>query len=93
VGRALVFITFPHRLGKHPAQIIELHKRLKAEAGAHNALTLRTVVLVGAGRGRQPRTRFFTLVDADNELAARAEVFAAAVQHPDLRHAFAQLFK
>jgi hypothetical protein len=31
-GRALAFITFPNRLGKHPAQIIELHKRLKAEA-------------------------------------------------------------
>lgn len=80
-GRSIVFITFPGRV-KHDVQLSQLHERLARETGAGNIVTLRTNVSVP--RKGSPyvvqRQRWFTVVDADAELIARSQAFAAALE-------------
>ena len=81
-GRAIVFITFPGRNMKHDALLLQLHKRLAKEADAKNVITLRTNIMVPLAEGSRfcvPRLRWFTIVDADDELTARARAFATAL--------------
>lgn len=81
-GRAIVFITFPGRNLKHDALLKQLHKRLVAELGAEIVITLCTSVSVPRATGSRsyvPRQRWFTVVDPDAELMARANAFALAL--------------
>jgi len=79
-GRAIVFITFPGRSMKHDALLQQLHERLAVEADAENIVTLRTNVSVPAAkrpRSYVQRQRWFTVIDPDAELIARAHAFAS----------------
>ena len=77
-GRAIVFITFPGRSKPHEVLVQQLHNQLLGEAGAGSVITLRTNVSVPyirrAGLYVQ-RQRWFTVVDPDAELTARAREF------------------
>jgi hypothetical protein len=82
--RAIVFITFPGRSMTHDALLQQLHKRLEveAEADASKLITLRTNISVPSAAGSRfyvQRQRWFTVVDPDAELTARAHAFAAAL--------------
>jgi hypothetical protein len=80
-GRAVVFITFPGRK-PHDQLVRELHGRLRAEAGAESAFTLRTSVSVPRADGSPfvvQRQRWFTVVDPDPALVARAGAFTEAL--------------
>lgn len=77
--RAIVFITFPGRSVTHDVLLGQLHERLLIEADAGNVITLRTNVSVPRATGARSyvqRQRWFTVVDPDAELAARARAFA-----------------
>ncbi|GAA5264899.1 hypothetical protein ACOSOMT5_P1324 [Acidiphilium sp. MT5] len=79
-GRAIVFITFPGRSMKHDALLRRLHERLAVETDAENIITLRTNVSVPAAerpRSYVQRQRWFTVIDPDAELIARARAFAS----------------
>jgi hypothetical protein len=79
LGRAIVFITFPGRSMKHDALLQQLHEHLSVETGAENIVTLRTNVSLPLAIGSSSyvqRQRWFTVVDPDAELAARAQAFA-----------------
>jgi hypothetical protein len=81
-GRAVVFITFPGRSLTHDALLRQLHERLGVEAGVENVITLRTNVSVPRAPGSRSyvqRQRWFTIVDPDAELTARAQAFAKAL--------------
>lgn len=81
-GRAIVFITFPGRNLKHDALLRQLHERLAVEVGAEAVITLRTNVSVPRSAGSRSyvqRQRWFTVVEADDELTARAQAFAIAL--------------
>jgi hypothetical protein len=81
-GRAIVFITFPGRNLKHDALLRQLHERLAVEVGAENVITLRTNVSVPRAAGSRSyvqRQRWFTVVEPDAELTARAQAFAIAL--------------
>jgi hypothetical protein len=81
-GRAIVFITFPGRSMKHDLLLRQLHERLAVEADAGNVVTLRTNVSVPRAIGSSSyvqRQRWFTVVDPDAELTAKAQAFAAAL--------------
>jgi hypothetical protein len=69
-GRALVLIKFPHRQ-KHAQQVEEYHKLLRDDAAAVSVVTVCTCVWL-----KQPRSRWFTIVDGDNALIERAKHFA-----------------
>ena len=75
---AVAIITFPKRV-KHDIQLQQLHQRLADETDAKNIMTLRTSVSVRVGGSYVPRARWFTIVDPDAELTARAQAFAAAL--------------
>lgn len=78
-GRAIVFITFPGRSMKHDALLLHLHDRLEVETGARAIVTLRTNVSVpGTARPSSyvQRQRWFTILDFDDELIARARAFS-----------------
>jgi hypothetical protein len=78
-GRAIVFITFPGRSRPHEALVQLLHERLNREAGAQNAITLRTNISVPRAqdaRSYVQRQRWFTVVDPDEILATRVRSFA-----------------
>jgi hypothetical protein len=80
-GRAVVFITFPPH-APHEALLRKLHERLRAEAGAGSAVTLKTSVSLPRAPGSHfvvPRQRWFTVVDPDAALVARARAFALAL--------------
>jgi len=80
-GRAVVVITFPGRV-RHDQLVQRLHERLRTGAGATNAFTVRTCVSVPRGDGTNhvmPRFRWFTVVDADDHLKARALDFVRAL--------------
>jgi hypothetical protein len=80
--RAIVFITFPGRNLKHEALLRQLHERLTVEVGAETVTTLRTNVSVPRSAGSRSyvqRQRWFTIVDPDAELTARAQAFAVAL--------------
>ena len=68
-GRAIVFITFPGRV-KHNLLPQRLHEQIGGEV-----FTLK----VTAFPTRAPSIRWFTMVDPDAELAARAQAYAAAL--------------
>jgi hypothetical protein len=70
-GRAVVLIKFPGRQQKHSQQIEDYHNLLHDQAGTLSVVTACTCVWL-----KQPRTRWFTIVDADSALIARAEDFA-----------------
>jgi hypothetical protein len=81
-GRAIVFITFPGRSMTHNALLRQLHERLVVEMDVENVVTLRTNVSVpraGGSRSYVQRQRWFTVVDPDAELTARAQAFATAL--------------
>ena len=81
-GRAIVFITFPGRNLKHDSLLRQLHERLAAEVGAETVITLRTNVSVPRSTGSNSyvqRQRWFTVVEPDDELTARAQAFAIAL--------------
>jgi hypothetical protein len=63
-GRSVAFITFPARV-KHDLQVAALHDRLHAEAGASTAITVRTSISIAGPNGKQPRARWFTVLDGD----------------------------
>lgn len=77
-GRAAVFITFPGRR-PHAEILADLHANVRHHTGADRVLTLRTNVSVPASKPGYfvQRQRWFTLVDADDELTFRAQAFAA----------------
>jgi hypothetical protein len=57
----------------------QLHERLKSEADAENVVTLRTNVSVPRAEGSRSyvqRQHWFTIVNPDAELTARARAFA-----------------
>ena len=70
-GRAVVLIKFPGRQQKHSEQVEDYHKLLHEGAGTRSVVTVRTSVWLN-----QPRVRWFTIIDADGALIARAEEFA-----------------
>lgn len=81
-ARAIVFITFPGRSLTHDALLRQLHERLAVEADVENVITLRTNVSVPRATGSRSyvqRQRWFTIVDPDAELTARAQAFAKAL--------------
>jgi hypothetical protein len=81
-GRAIVVITIPGRNLKHDALLRQLHERLSAEVGAETVITLRTNVSVPRSAGSSSyvqRQRWFTVVEPDDELTARARAFAIAL--------------
>ena len=80
--RAIVFITFPGRSAPHGTLVKRLHERLTVEGEAKTALTLRTNISVPLSAGSESyvqRQRWFTVVDADAELAVRLRSFAATL--------------
>jgi hypothetical protein len=80
--RAIVFITFPGRSMTHDALLRHLHERLMVEVDARKIITLRTNISVPRAAGSRSyvqRQRWFTVVDPDAELTARAHAFAAAL--------------
>ena len=68
--RAVVLISFPGRV-QHDEQAELLHHRLTSDAGARVLMTIATAVMVGG----KPRVRWFTIIDPDEALAARAKSF------------------
>jgi hypothetical protein len=84
-GRAIVFITFPGRHMTHEAQLRQLHERLGVKTRAERAFTLRTNVSVPRAEGSRflvPRQRWFTVVDPDADLIARAHTFTRIFSIP-----------
>ena len=82
-GRSIVFITFPGRQMPHEQLLASLHEQLARKANV-KALTLRTSVAVPSVRrpgAVVPRQRWFTIVDPDLELTARASRFAQTLAH------------
>jgi len=78
-GRALVFIAFPGRSKPHAVLLQELHDRLIGEIGTNDVATLCTNVSVPRAEGSKSlvqRQRWFTLVDPDDILLARAQAFS-----------------
>ncbi|MFZ0494691.1 MAG: hypothetical protein WBE80_17605, partial [Methylocella sp.] len=79
--RAIVFIKFPGR-SPHDALIERLHEQVRTEVGAKAVITLRTSVSVPRRDGSPyfvPRVRWFTVVNPDATLIARARVFTHAL--------------
>ncbi len=79
-GRAIVFITFPGRSMRHDALAQRLHEQLRVETGAKEVVTLRTNVSVPCAERPAflvQRQRWFTVVDPDDKLIARARGFAS----------------
>lgn len=71
-GRAVILIRFPSRRGSHVEQL-ELHHRVLAPYGPK---TIRTCVQVRGKNGNPfPRIRWFTLLNAQEEMVAAAEAF------------------
>jgi hypothetical protein len=66
----------------HDALLRQLHERLIIETDAESVVTLRTNVSVARTEGSRSyvqRQRWFTVVDPDADLTARARAFAAAL--------------
>lgn len=78
-NRSVVFISFP---GRRPHELLvqELHEKLKKNAGASNVMTLRTNISLLHGAGSYvPRSRWFTVVNPDEELKNSACEFVASL--------------
>jgi hypothetical protein len=69
-GRAVVLIKFPGRQ-EHARQIQQYHNLLRGSAGASSIATVCTCVWI-----KQPRCRWFTIIDGDQTLIGRAKHFA-----------------
>jgi hypothetical protein len=81
-GRAIVVITFPHKGKKHEVQLGELHERLAEQSKARKIVTLTTNVSVPRAVDSPyfvQRQRWFTVVDPDAKLIARARAFEKAL--------------
>lgn len=81
-GRSMVFISFPSMNKPHDDQVAFLHERLIREANAREVLTLRTSVSVPRSRESPyfvPRSRWFTIVDPDQNLIQRITAFSQAL--------------
>jgi hypothetical protein len=81
-GRVVVFITFAGRSTPHDALVRQLHEKLRTEAGADSALTLRTSTSVPRATGSPfvvQRHRWFTVIDPDVQVDARVRAFANAL--------------
>jgi hypothetical protein len=81
--RSVSFITFPGRSGSHPELLQKLHDDVRRYTGSNNLLTLRTCVSVPQSPGSNrvvPRFRWITVIDFDDTLVARAQLFAEALQ-------------
>ncbi len=66
----------------HDALLRHLHERLMVEVDARKIITLRTNISVPRAAGSRSYVqcqRWFTVVDPDAELTARAHAFAAAL--------------
>jgi len=70
-GRAVAMIKFPAR-ENYCTQLEAFHNLLGAQTGAVSIVTVRTCVWLG-----QPRSRWFTIVDADHASVERVKQFAA----------------
>ncbi len=70
-GRAVVLIKFPDRQQRHAQQVDQYHNLLRHQAGAVSVVTVCTRVWL-----KQPRSRWFTIIDGDNALIERARHFA-----------------
>lgn len=78
-NRSIVFITFPGRK-PHKLLVQELHQKFSQNADASNVMTLRTNVSLRHGSGSYvPRSRWFTVVNPDEELKRRAQEFVASL--------------
>lgn len=81
-GRAIVFITFPGRNMPHDTLLRQLHERLTVETDTESVVALRTNVSVARAQGERSyvqRQRWFTVVDLDADLTARARAFTTAL--------------
>jgi hypothetical protein len=76
-GRAVVVIKFPGRTN-HDTQLSEFHEMLREQTGSASIVTLRTHVSL-----RYPSIRWFTIIDADDVLVARARQFAQKLSGTD----------
>jgi hypothetical protein len=76
-GRALLLIKFPAHI-EYKRQLKEYHAALHELAGAERSLTLltRAILHVENGNGVVSRSRWFTLIDYDQDLEARFRSFA-----------------
>lgn len=82
-GRALVFITFPGRSQPHDVLVNSLHLRLHQETNTKSVVTVRTNISVPSARrsgSYVQRQRWFTIIDPDASLAARADTFARSLR-------------
>jgi hypothetical protein len=84
-GRTIVLIKFPGRDKTHAEQVEKYHSAIRSGAGALSTVTVRTNVFVRASELAHwvPRARWFTLVDADDQLIERAAQFAARLNRID----------
>lgn len=73
-GRSVAFITFPARIA-HQEQVERLHDRLHAETGASNVITVRTSISIAGPNGKQPRARWFTILDGDTQTLQACRLF------------------
>ena len=73
-GRTVVLIKFPGHHQKHDRQIEEYQGLLRDQAIPVSIVTVRTCVWL-----QQPRSRWFTSIDADDALVERAKQFAHKV--------------
>jgi hypothetical protein len=69
IGRAVVLIKFPGRTN-HDRQLEAFHASLRSQTRCSSLATVRTTVWI-----KQPTLRWFTIIDADDSLMARAERF------------------
>ena len=77
-GRAIVLISFSGRQAKHVEQLSTWHRMLRHKTDGASIVTLRTSVQVRTALGRAvPRSRWFTVIDPDQVLIARACAFAS----------------
>jgi hypothetical protein len=81
-GRSVVFISFPGRNMPHDDLLRRLHERLRIDGGSTSVVTLRTSVSLPRGDGSPflvQRQRWFTVVDATDELIRRVRGFASGL--------------
>ncbi len=74
IGRAVSFITFPART-PHEQQVTRLHERLHQATDTRNIITVRTSISVRGPNGKQPRARWFTVIDGDQKTHTACKLF------------------
>jgi hypothetical protein len=78
-GRAVSFITFPAHI-THQQQVVGMHERLHADTGAENIITVRTSISISGPNGKQPRARWFTVLDGNPEIHDACKLFGERLQ-------------